>query len=65
MNILTTGQAAKALQISIDTVIRLIQLGELKAERLTDTSRYRIREEDLLEYAQRKQVRLYVELQSE
>ncbi|MCL4863536.1 MAG: helix-turn-helix domain-containing protein [Caldilineaceae bacterium] len=58
MRILTTGQTAKALRTSVDTVRRLIRLGELKAEKLTAGSRHRIREDALREYAQRQRVTL-------
>lgn len=58
MKVLTTGQTAKALQVSIDTVLRLIRSGELKAERLTNTSRYRIKEADLIAYAESRNVEL-------
>jgi len=58
MKVLTTGQTAKALQISIDSVVRLIKSGELRAERLTKTSRHRIKEADLIAYAKARNVEL-------
>lgn len=58
MRVLTTGQTAKALQVSIDTVIRLIKSGDIKAERLTPTSQYRIKEADLIEYAEERKIDL-------
>jgi excisionase family DNA binding protein len=54
MRVLTTGQAAQQLQVTSETVRRLIELGELKASRLTATGQYRILESDLREYASRR-----------
>lgn len=53
MSKLTTGQAAKWLQVSSQTVLRLIWLGEIKAERLTSSGQYRILEDELDQYAKR------------
>lgn len=58
MQKLSTGQVAKALQISIDTVVRLVESGDLPCERLTPTSPRRILEKDLVEYAQRNKLTL-------
>jgi len=58
MQKLTTGQVAKALQISVDTVVRLIESGELPCERLTPKSPRRVLEKDILEYAQRHSLTL-------
>jgi excisionase family DNA binding protein len=63
MQKLTTGQAARALHTSVDTVRRLIDAGELSAERLTDKSQYRIREQDLREFAQRRGIMLLLDAQ--
>ena len=53
MTRLTTGQAAKALQFSPDTVIRECDAGELRCEK-TPGGHRRIFVQDLLAYAQRK-----------
>jgi excisionase family DNA binding protein len=53
MQRLTTGQAAKALQFAIDTVVRACDAGELRCEK-TPGGHRRIFLHDLLEYAQRK-----------
>ena len=50
---LTTGQAAKALQFSTDTVIRECDAGELRCEK-TPGGHRRIFVQDLLTYARRK-----------
>ena len=63
MKVLTTRQAADALQTSIDTVRRLIRDGILKAERLTEDGQYRIREADLREYAQKRGIALLFDAQ--
>ena len=52
MKVLSTGQAAAKLQTSHDTVLRLIQSGTLPATRLSEKGRWRIRQDDLTEYAQ-------------
>lgn len=51
MKVLSTGQAADMLQTSHDTVLRLIQSGTLPATRLSARGRWRIRQNDLIEYA--------------
>ncbi|MCL4863966.1 MAG: excisionase family DNA-binding protein [Caldilineaceae bacterium] len=53
MHRLTTGQAAKALRFSVDTVIRECDAGELRSEK-TPGGHRRIFTHDLLAYAQRK-----------
>ena len=53
MHRLTTGQAAKALRFSVDTVIRECDAGELRYEKSPGGHR-RIFTHDLLAYAQRK-----------
>lgn len=63
MKVLTTGQAAKALHVSIHTVHRLIQSGELSAERISDTSRYRIRMDDLVKFAEDRNITLDMQAQ--
>ncbi len=58
MRKLTTGQAAERLQFSKQTVLRLIRAGELRAERIQPGAQYRILEDDLTEYAERRGVTL-------
>lgn len=58
MAVLTTKKAAELLQTSEDTIIRLIQSNELKAERLTPRGRYRIIEQSLIDYATRNGITL-------
>ena len=53
-----TGQAAERLQFSKQTVLRLIRAGELRAERIQPGAQYRILEDDLTEYAERRGVTL-------
>jgi excisionase family DNA binding protein len=60
---LTTGQAAQQLQVTSETVRRLIEADELKASRLTPTGQYRILESDLREYAARRSLVLASDLQ--
>jgi excisionase family DNA binding protein len=64
MRLLTTGQAADALQTSKDTVRHLIKDGDLKAERLRKDGQFRIHEADLRAYAQRRGVVLLLDAQS-
>ena len=56
MQTITTKAAAEMLQTSVDTVVRLIDDGELIAERLRPRSPYRISEKSLVEYAKRKSI---------
>ncbi len=65
MQKLSTGQVAKALQISIDTVVRLVKSGDLPCERLTPASPRRILEKDLIEYAQRNNLTLILPQQTQ
>lgn len=58
---MTTGQVAQRLQVSSQTVLRLIRAGVLKAERLTESGQYRILEADLLDYVNRHEVTLLPE----
>ena len=58
MQTITTKSAADMLQTSVDTVVRLIEDGELIAERLRPRSPYRISAESLVQYAKRKNVTL-------
>ena len=58
MRVLTTGQAAQQLQVTSETIRRLIEANELKASRLTDKGQYRILESDLKEYAARRNLLL-------
>jgi excisionase family DNA binding protein len=64
MRILTTGQAAAALQTSKDTVRRLIKASELRGERLRDDGQFRVHEADLLAYAERRGIVLQLDAQS-
>ncbi len=52
MKKLTTGQVADLLQVSSQTVLRLIRSGELKAERLTATGKFRVFYDELEKYAE-------------
>lgn len=61
MTVMSTSKAAELLQCSHDTVLRLIQLGDLPATRLTPTGRWRIREQDLSEYAKQHGLELLAE----
>ena len=54
---ITTGQAAKALQLSPDTVVRECDAGELPCEK-TPRGHRRIFVHDLVAYAQRKRITL-------
>lgn len=58
MKTLTTKMVAELLQASDDTVLRLIQLGEIQAERLTPRGRYRVIEDSLIEYTKRHNITL-------
>ena len=53
MRKLTTGQAAEALQYSVDTVVRACESGELKCE-ISPGGHRRILVDDLIAYAQRR-----------
>lgn len=55
---LTTGQVARLLQVSSQTVLRLIRSGELRGERLTATGQYRITKDELARYAQDRSLTL-------
>lgn len=62
MQILSTGQAARRLQVSPDTVLLLIRNGDLKAERLSGKrSHWRIRQDELQQYANRNGLTLLPE----
>lgn len=61
--VLSTGDAARLLQCSNETVRRLIDSGELCATRLSSMGHYRIRYGDLLEYAASKDITLAEEEQ--
>lgn len=58
MKTISTKSAAEMLQTSVDTIVRLIQDGELMAERLRPRSPYRISDDSLSEYAKRKGITL-------
>ena len=64
MKILSTSEAAKQLQVSPDTVLGLIRSRLLPASRLTETGNWRIRQDDLEQYAEQRGVAL-VELMPE
>lgn len=64
MKVLSTWDAAKQLQVSPDTVLGLIRSGTLAASRLTDKGHWRIRQEDLENYANQRGVTL-IEVESE
>lgn len=55
---LTLEQVAVSLSVSDETVRRMVVNGILRGERLTPTSPWRIRPEDLKEYAERMNVTL-------
>ncbi len=59
--ILSTGQAARRLQISADTVLLLIKNGDLKAERFSEKSHWRIRQDDLQQFAEKRGITLLPE----
>lgn len=61
MRILSTWDAAKQLQVSPDTVLSLIRSKALPASRLTETGHWRIRQDDLEQYAQQRGVSLLIE----
>lgn len=65
MTIMSTSKAAEMLQCSHDTVLRLIQLGTLPASRLTPTGRWRIRQQDLDEYAKQHGLQLLADESAE
>lgn len=65
MKKLSTRQVAEALQTSRDTVVRLIESGDLPCERLTPTSPRRILEKDLVEYARRNKLTLILPQQTQ
>lgn len=58
MNVLSTGEVAKRLQVSPDTVLGLINSKELPASRLTKRGHWRIRQEDLEKFATERGVEL-------
>ena len=58
METVTTQQVADALGTSIDTVIRMIKGGQLKATRLRPGSPYRIHINSLIEYAKHNNIKL-------
>jgi len=58
MNMRSTRQVGELLQVSCDTVERMIKLGLIQAERVIPRGRYRICEESVLTYAQRQQITL-------
>lgn len=64
MKILSTWDAAKQLQVSPDTVLGLIRSGKLPASRLTETGHWRIRQDELEQYANQRGVFL-IEVESE
>lgn len=61
MKILSTWDAAKQLQVSPDTVLNLIRSKQIPASRLTETGHWRIRQDDLEQYANQRGVSLLIE----
>lgn len=53
--LLTIKQVADRLQVHVNTVYNYIYRGELKAIKLSDGSRWRIREQDLERYLEGRQ----------
>lgn len=51
MKIISIREAAQRMQVSHDSIYRLIRSGKIKAERVTPTSPHRVIEESLEEYA--------------
>ena len=60
MRMLSTVEAAKILQTSRDTVMRLCKSGVLASEKVRPVSPRRIRLDTLLAYAQRNGISLYL-----
>ena len=60
MKIMSTSEAAKRLQVSPDTVLLLIRSNQLPASRLTETGNWRIRQDDLEQYAAKRGIDLVV-----
>ena len=60
MRILTTVEAAKQLNVSQGTVLNLVRSGELTASRLTKQSWWRIRQDDLIQFAEERGITLEV-----
>ena len=58
MRMLTTLDAAKLLQTSRDTVVRLCNSGELPFEQVRSVSPRRIRLDNLIAFAERKGITL-------
>jgi len=61
MRVLSTGQAARRLQVSSDTVLLLIKNGDLKAERFSEKSHWRIRQDELQRFADQRGITLLSE----
>lgn len=61
MQVVSTGQAARRLQISTDTVLLLIRNGQIKAERISDKSHWRIRQDELQRFAEERGITLLPE----
>lgn len=55
---LTTGDVATLLGVSDQAIRDLIAKGVLPSERLSDTGRYRVRKDLLIEYAQNRGITL-------
>jgi|GEM_PF-2007535 len=58
MENLSTGDVARVLQVSRDTVRRLCESNELNCERLTARARFRVHRDSLEQYAERQNIRL-------
>ena len=61
MMVFSTGQAARRLQVSSDTVLRLIKYGDLKAERFSEKGHWRIRLDELERFAEQRGITLLAE----
>lgn len=58
MQVMSTVDAAKKLQVSSDTVLGLIKSNQLPASRLSERGNWRIRREDLEIFAQERGIEL-------
>ena len=59
MDMLTTGEAAAVLQVSVETIRRYIDAGKLHGERLPMARSFRrVRREDLIAFAEQYKMTL-------
>lgn len=61
MQVVSTGQAARRLQVSTDTVLLLIKTGQIKAERISEKAHWRIRQDELQRFADDRGITLLPE----